>query len=93
MLDLKCDNTDVTIEIDRTKMARHKLVIYETDNGTYMWQPGVCESDAGQITSSPTHDLIGIQRDKFLSHLDNNTGHTNLDLAHNVMNVIQELGS
>ena len=93
VLDLKCDNTDVTIKIDRTKMARHKLVIYETDNGTYMWQPGMCENDAGQITSNPTHDLIGIQRDKFLSHLDNDTGHTNLDLAHNVMSVIQELDS
>ena len=92
-LDFDYGSTRVSIKIDRTQKNRHKLVMYETKDGTYMWMPGHFAHDDVQLDSSPIYDLIGNQRDVFLSHLEEDAGYDNLRLSDTVLRIIQEVSS
>ena len=84
------DNTKVYIDIDRTSKNKNKTVSYETDDGLFMWTPGLFAHEEIEVTTNAASKLLDMQRDSFLSHVRDNTGYNNLELSKRILGFIDE---
>ena len=79
-----------SIIIDRKSRFSKKTVSCVTDKETFIWSPGRFLLDNDEIKKEDIK-LVDIQRDIFLSHIEKNSGFSNLGMAGKIMNVIEEL--
>jgi len=88
ILSFSMGEVEAVIDIDRKSKTRHKTVVYETENGLYMWTPGFFAHDEVEVSSNAANNLLDIQRDNFLSLVDNNMDYNNLDLSKKILKFI-----
>ncbi len=89
-LRLNVGNTKVLIDIDRKSKTRNKAVTYRTGNGLYLWTPGFFAHEEMEVSTNADRMLLDVQRDSFLSHINNNTGYNNLELSKKILSFIDE---
>ena len=88
VLDFNVGDVKVLIDIDRKCKSRHKTVMYETKDGLYMWTPGFFAHDEIEVSTNASNNLLDIQRDTFLSHVERKSGYTNLPLSKKILEFV-----
>lgn len=87
-LRFKVGSTKVLIDIDRKSQTRNKSVTYRTSNGLYLWTPGFFAHEELEVSTNAASMLLDVQRDNFLSHVNENCGYNNLDLSKKILSFI-----
>ena len=93
---LETDQTKISIIIDRRALNSKKLVTCISNGSSYYWSPGTF-SAWNQDTNEDLPifekdvDLVDIQRDRFIHHVLQDDGFSNLQIAYNIVNTISEL--
>ena len=93
---LAAKQTKISVIIDRRSSTSKKLVTCISNESSYHWSPGLFsfwdkESNEDSPIFEKDVDLVDIQRDRFIHHVLEDDGFSNLEIACNIINIIDEM--